>query len=999
MRSPLYQASLFSIGFFITGFIFISALFTLYLVVDRNNQTAESKFKNESSVKNSERMINSRIVHWVHDINSLSSAPIFKTSLLAPTFRTNIESWFYQFVSQQPDIDQLRLLDAAGHELVRINRVAEEVQIVAQNRFQDKHDRYYFNDAKSINNGVAISRMDLNVEQGQVEQPLKPVLRLSKPIYDEQNQLKWVLVINYYAQIILDEITELAVSDSQSLWLANENRFWMIAPKNAQAWGQQLEGRNTHLSEMFPELNKLLLEQDFFDGEWVENNFQLYVKTIQSLTDEALNSGKSVNRFSSSLLISSRPYPKPISGLLLEQDNTRNLFSGLVGISLLISILLGFMVFKRERLRAKVSFHEKLLHRIFENSPDAIFVCDASGQIISKNANFDRLNAHFSQLKIKEKAALLFKVYQRLEVFNTLLQESKQPPLNIEFSYQNTSYKFVRQSFFLQGGERQTLMVCMFSDLTQIKQGEMNLKSLEAQNASLMKAAPDAILLSDAQGNIRMVNEKAVALFGFSESALLAGNVEMLMEEEQRAEHEVLRARFMERPTHRLMTAEPGKIRARKANGESFPIEIGLSPVELNGQPFMISIIRDLTERQKLEEKLRRSQKMDAIGQLTGGIAHDFNNYLTTIIGNLDLAQRLLQVDLEKSSAKMEQSLQGALKAATLVKKLLGFSRSQANKVEPITLQDFFNSEVDLLKSACGSKVHLNFDLCEDPVRVLVDVIDFESAVINLIVNAKDAMQGHGEFKIALAVRHISEKDMSEENFLIDIPEGDYVVISFKDSGKGIDQADLERVFEPFFTTKPKGEGTGLGLAGVFGLMQRVNGSIQIHSQQHLGTLIELFFPKANLPEQAPETIEKDQIDELDNTDISSTVLSKTDSNSKPLILMVDDDKAILEATSEAIKSFGFNVLTAHSARQALDCLKENSVDLIVTDVMMPDLTGVDLFNRVRKTSGVPFIFISGYQDALRDMVEDNQIYTLVQKPFRIEQLIEKIILQLNVSE
>ena len=381
---------------------------------------------------------------------------------------------------------------------------------------------------------------------------------------------------------------------------------------------------------------------------------------------------------------------------------------------------------------------------------------------------------------------------------------------------------------------------------------------------------------------------------------------------------------------------------------------------------------QEITSRLRTEEALRQSQKMEAVGQLTGGVAHDFNNLLTVIIGNLDMAVRRLG---SAGDERVERALRNALKsserAAALTQRLLAFSRRQPLDPKQVNIARVLQGMTDLLARTLGERVRLETSLPPDLWRVEVDANQLENAILNLVVNARDAMSGEGNVRIT--AENIAEGDSSA------VQGGDYVVISIADTGSGMDEATVARVFEPFFTTKEVGKGTGLGLSMVYGFVKQSGGEVHIESKVGQGSVIRVYLPRLMAV----------------GADVEPVVVPDAEQGrATETILVVEDDEDVRNYAAEGLRELGYQVLEAHDGRAAIELLKgTHKVVLILTDVVMPGMTGRELAEAVRKTQpGLRLLYTSGYP---RDViVRDGRLepgVELLPKPFTYQTLAAKV--------
>ncbi|WP_407158441.1 response regulator [Bradyrhizobium sp. STM 3557] len=375
----------------------------------------------------------------------------------------------------------------------------------------------------------------------------------------------------------------------------------------------------------------------------------------------------------------------------------------------------------------------------------------------------------------------------------------------------------------------------------------------------------------------------------------------------------------------------------------------------------------EMDERARVQETLRQAQKIEAIGQLTGGVAHDFNNLLMVISGGLDMLDR--QTDPNRRRRLMDGMIQAAQRGASLTRQLLAFSRRQKLHPEPVDVAMQIGGMRELLDRSLRGDVHVEFDFPEALWPVEVDPGELELVILNLAVNARDAMPNGGN----IIVRGENLLDLNDEQIA-----GDYVRLSVIDTGTGMSQEVLSRVFEPFFTTKDVGKGSGLGLAQVHGFVTQSRGAVRIKSELGKGTCIELYLPRSrNAPSRARHLIDL------------NTVRGRPKKSNHGQILLVEDDDEVAALVSEMLAQLGYEVTRAASAAAALGALADGrSVDLIFSDIMMPGgMNGVELAREIkRRRSDLPVLLTSGYSEAAAHDAEAAGVQILP-KPYHIDEL------------
>lgn len=419
----------------------------------------------------------------------------------------------------------------------------------------------------------------------------------------------------------------------------------------------------------------------------------------------------------------------------------------------------------------------------------------------------------------------------------------------------------------------------------------------------------------------------------------------------------------------------PEVLRARRGDREVF-LQVSLSRVVAEGRPGLVAVLSDATQLKTLEAQFVQSQKMQAIGQLAGGVAHDFNNLLTAISGHCDLL--MLRHDKgDPDYADLDQISQNANRAASLVGQLLAFSRKQTLKPRIIDLRDTLSDLTHLLNRLVGEKVVLT--LMHDPelMPIRVDKRQLEQVIMNLVVNARDAMPGGGEIRIETENLRLLE-DLKRDRAAV--PKGDYVVVKVTDEGVGIPPDKLGKIFEPFYTTKKPGEGTGLGLSTAYGIVKQTGGYIFCDSVLGSGTSFTIFLPAHDRPVEPETEAEPEPVSQaMANASASATVL------------LVEDEAPVRAFASRALKLRGYTVFEAENAEEALRILEDTNLvfDVFVTDVIMPGMDGPTWVAEALKTRpDTAVVFVSGYaEDVFREGRTPLANSIFLPKPFSLSEL------------
>lgn len=410
---------------------------------------------------------------------------------------------------------------------------------------------------------------------------------------------------------------------------------------------------------------------------------------------------------------------------------------------------------------------------------------------------------------------------------------------------------------------------------------------------------------------------------------------------------------------------------------------------------YIVHQVEDVTETVKLKkdsdklklenqhlESIRQSQRMEAMGQLAGGVAHDFNNILAIIIL---LSENLLSNTQLPEFAKksLSQILKGSEKAKGLTQQLLAFSRKQVYQPKVINVNNVVTDLKELLERLLDDRFELDTLLCNETVHTLIDPGQVEQVLLNLVVNARDAMKDGGKITITTSIVTL-DNNMSSE--ILNSEPGDYVVIAVRDTGSGMDSTTKAKMFEPFFTTKDVGKGTGLGLATVYGIVEQNKGKIWVYSEVDKGTVFKIYLPIVSEQQNSVRTIKPGSKDQSGDNEQTET---------KKIILVVEDEKDLREAICLVLQNAGYTVYQAHNGAVALEMLAANEINphLIISDIMMPELTGLQMAERLKALGrNDKILFLSGYAEEIAGFhVGEKPDFDFLSKPFQLSLLLKKV--------
>ena len=519
--------------------------------------------------------------------------------------------------------------------------------------------------------------------------------------------------------------------------------------------------------------------------------------------------------------------------------------------------------------------------------------------------------------------------------------------------------------------EQGIVAIAVIRDLTQHR-------AAERKFAQFLEFAPDAIVGVTQSGVIALVNQQAEALFGYPREELTGQPVEVLVPRRFRDSHPGHRREYFEEPRTRPMGAGVELFAMRK-DGTEFPAEISLSSIETEEGTLATAAVRDISERagsereRALQRQLDRARRLESVGQLAGGIAHDFNNILGVILNYAEFVADDLDPDSE-AQKDVEEIRRAAERAAALTRQLLIFSRREVVKPEVLYLRSVIGDLENLLQRALGERIELCTRFGDERIPIEIDPGQLEQVLVNLAVNARDAMPEGGRLVIEVEA---TELDEGYAYMHPDARPGSYVRLKVSDTGIGMDTETLERVFEPFFTTKE--EGTGLGLATVYGIVTGAGGRIDAYSEPGVGTTMKIHLPvSGKRPERG-------------RTDVAVAPRGRGE-----VILVVEDEPDVRRMAERILGENGYSVIGTGVGSEALAVCREEeqTIDLLLTDVIMPEMLGTELVECVKTLRpGIAVVFMSGYSHEVLapEALAEQDGSAFIEKPFSAGELLHTI--------
>ena len=515
----------------------------------------------------------------------------------------------------------------------------------------------------------------------------------------------------------------------------------------------------------------------------------------------------------------------------------------------------------------------------------------------------------------------------------------------------------------------ESFLVSVIRDLTERRRAETVLREKENLFTTVFHNSPVVVSITDLETNRYVdVSDSYLRVLGLKRQDVIGKTFDELGLSFDAPDYA--------RMANAIATRYTGEfeVRVRGRDGRSLDTIHSLEFIQLNGRPCVVAFAHDITEHKRLEAQLQHAQRMEAVGRLAGGVAHDFNNILTAVRGHSEILLTVLEAD-SPHRRHADQIHRAALRAAALTSQLLAFSRKQVLQPRTLDLNSLVGNLTVMLRRLIGEHVELRTTVADRLGSVHADAGQIEQVVTNLVINARDAMPGGGVLSIATENVHIADAAESQEE---GVPIGRWVVLSVRDTGSGMDATTRARIFEPFFTTKEAGKGTGLGLSTAYGIVTQSGGQISVDSEIGRGTTFRVFLPRID----APST--------------SSGRFALEDGigpRGKETVLLVEDDSDVREFVQDVLRTHGYKVLSAVDGPQALALIEQHpgSIELVVTDVIMPRMMGSEVAARITALRpSIKVLYISGYPgDAIVKQGVPEQAF--VQKPFSVSSLARRV--------
>ncbi len=917
-------------------------------------------------------------------------------------WRNALAARFVAELTAKPAYARFGLVGIAdgGREIVRVDRLGPggSIRVVPDAELQRLADRPYFKAIIGLSTGqVYVALVNVERQQSAGDPPAAPTLWVAAPVFAADAKPFGFLSVAVDLRPAFGRILAASPRDG-AIYIVNEQGDYLVEPDQSHASGAA-PNRPARIQDEFP-----LLAEALSAKEWQARIIPDRAGTRFGVASAAvpLTEGRRID------LIEAVPRAQIMAAANAARD--ASLLGGLVAVlgAIVLAVLLarsltrplaqitaavdGFtgtgtiqvptgasgevgvlarsfarMAKEVQNATAALSKETEERRHLFETSLDLILITDRQGNYVQVSPSAAAILGYKPGEMIGRNAAEF--------LYPDDLERSRQ---GMRLARQGRHLRNFECRYCRKDGSVATLAWSgVWSESKQefffIGRDMTDQKLAQEKFALAVEASPSGIVMVDASGIIVLVNAETERMFGYRREELAGQPIESLVPLGLRATHLRDRMEFVARPETRRMGIGRELFGVRK-DGSQFPVEVGLNPISTREGLMVLSSVVDMTQKVAAEAQVRQAQKMEAVGQLTGGIAHDFNNILTVITGTIEILAEAV-ADKPEAAAIAKMIDEAAERGAALTQRLLAFARKQPLQPRKVNVNELIVDTAKLLRPTLGEHIEIRSMLADDLWPSLVDPHQLSTSVLNLALNARDAMPGGG--KLTLETRNV-HLDEGYARANTDVQPGAYVMVAVSDTGTGIPAAIRDRVFEPFFTTKGVGKGTGLGLSMVYGFVKQSGGHIEIDSEEGRGTTIRLYLPQARQLDEAAEVAPATPIE-----------------GGHEAILVVEDDPLVRVFVTMQLESLGYTTLAASNGAEALRMIEGGAAfDLLLTDVIMPGgMNGRELAEKaLKRRPSLKVLFTSGYpEDAIVHHGRLDPGVLLLAKPYRKSDLAHMI--------
>jgi PAS domain S-box-containing protein len=941
---------------------------------------------------------------------SLAGGTDTSNGITLAQWRDRLAARFVAELSAKPNYVLFRVIGVAdgGREIVRVDRdgPGSVIRVVPPGELQQQARRDYFQRAVRLAQGeVDVSPVELNRGRaGVIDDPPLPVLRVSTPIHAPDGTVFAFVIINVDMR---EQFSRLRTTDAaEQVFLVNERGDYLVHPDRGREFGFEF-GRPQRIQDDFPGLADALAKNTatgLLARDRHGTEFGIGLSAVK------LAQGTSVT----TVLV--WPYSRVIEAATAVRDVTLVACVVTILIAIGIAYLLARSLTRPLRqmtaaveafgrgapMQAPVDAHGEIgtlaraftqmasevkeksaalsqetaeRKRLFETSLDLILMADSQGHLTQINpSSFAILGYRPDEMIGKSGREFIYP--DDLEIAREEMRRSRRERITriFECRYRHKDGHPVALQWTGVWSEPERRHFFIGRDVTERKKAEDALLESERVARGIIDVALDAFIQMDEAGNIIEWNPQAEVMFGWRREEVIGCSLgSIVVPPVHRERHTEGLARFRRTGEEKIL-GKRFEIEAQKRDGHIFRVEIAVTALRRTTGYVFNGFLRDLTDKIAAEAQLRQAQKMDAVGQLTGGVAHDFNNILTVITGTIEILRDGV-ADRPQLAEVARMIDEAAARGADLTQQLLAFARRQPLQPRRIDPNALMLETAALLRPTLGEHIEIATALESEAWQTVADPALLTTAVLNLAVNARDAMPNGGKLTLETC-NVILDEAYAQAN--PEVRPGPFVMIAVSDTGTGIPQAMIDRVFEPFFTTKDVGKGTGLGLSMVYGFVKQSGGNIKVYSEEGHGTTVKIYLPRA---EGEAEPV------------VAHGAMQIVGGNET--ILVVEDDNLVREYLVAQLQGLGYATLSATQAAEALALVEAGAAfDLLLTDVIMPGgMNGRQLADEIeRRRPGTKVLFTSGYtENAIVHHGRLDPGVALLNKPYRKKDLAEKV--------
>ena len=859
---------------FVTGLCFLYAMWFFHDKYVLNTEKQHITRQAASYLATNKQKLNDTFRVIIKDLLTLARTHEHKLTGNDASQHKDLLHDFLVYSNGKKIYDQIRYIDETGQEVIRINYNQDQPVVIPKEQLQSKTNRYYFTDTISLEKGeIFISPLDLNVEHGLIEKPIKPMIRFGTPVFDHLGIKKGILLLNYYGDHLLSLLAQTTTWDPGFLILLNNQGYWLKSNIPGEAWGFMYEKQSLTFANRFPSFWEQISNSN--SGYFFSPNGLIAYTTVFPLEEirAAASSTGSGRPFDVSISpLDKKGYPWkmvyqiPSETIQAISQNHRSsqllLFLPLVVIITIFSILLATLLVKRHTSHEKLVKSKRTLTALLAKSNQAqealqektttldnILHSAKAVAIATTDMNFvityyNRMAEKFFGYTAAEVIGKTVMEIHRMKDVNT---EHFQHAVDIVHQKGEYCYSLAQQTDdgireldstvagIFDADHNLTGYSLFAYDVTEHKQQKRELQRLQ----TAIEQTSETVVITDSEGTIQYINPAFEKLTGYTADEAIGNNPSILKSEKHPTS-------FYENMWLTLKRGEVWRSNLinKKKDGSLFEEEASISPV-LNAEGQIINFIavkRDVSKEVILEQQLRQAAKMEAIGTLTGGIAHDFNNILTGILGYTQLMQTKAAA-CDPIQKDLEQVILAGKRAVDLVSQLLTFSRQgEALPRKPLRIQPVIREVLQLVRVALPATILIKEKLVADKSLILADPTQMHQLLMNLVINAKHAM-GDDPGTLTVSLVKVLFTDSCQPDNCPALKPGPYFDLCISDTGCGMDESIQEKIFEPFFTTKRAGQGTGLGMSVVHGIIKEHEGEITVSSASQQGTTFHIYLP------------------------------------------------------------------------------------------------------------------------------------------------------------